>query len=109
MGSQQVISHYESLCALTSQMHLAADRGEWDRLVVLEQQCTRLVECMKSADEEAELDEATRQQVVQLIRKTLADDNEIRSNAQNWMRQLKDIMQSNQQEQRLNRVYHGAK
>ena len=98
---------YESLAILTAQMRSASDQGEWDRLISLESQLNHRIADIKSADEQP--DETARLRIVQLLQKTLADDAEIRSNTQNRMAQLKDIMQSNQQEQRLNRVYHGAK
>lgn len=98
---------YESLAILTTQMRSASDRGEWDRLISLESQLNQCIADIKSANQQS--DEAARVRIVQLLQKTLADDTRIRSNTQNRMAQLKDIMQSNQQEQRLNRVYHGAK
>jgi flagellar protein FliT len=101
------LNDYEFLATLTGQMRSAADRGEWNSLISLEQQLNLRVAGMALADEPP--DETSRLRIVQLLRKILADDAEIRSNTQNWMRQLKDIMQSNQQEQRLNRAYYGAK
>jgi hypothetical protein len=98
---------YESLAILTNQMRSASDRGEWDRLISLESQLNQRIADIKSANQQP--DETARVRIVQLLQKTLADDTRIRSNTQNRMAQLKDIMQSNQQEQRLNRVYHGAK
>jgi hypothetical protein len=98
---------YESLAILTNQMRSASDRGEWDRLISLESQLNQCIADIKSANQQP--DETARVRIVQLLQKTLADDTRIRSNTQNRMAQLKDIMQSNQQEQRLNRVYHGVK
>lgn len=105
MSSSQVIANYESLSALTGQMREAAARGEWDQLIGLEHQCSKLVAAMKPVDAEARLDEAERQLKIQLINKILADDAEIRNLTQVWMSHLQLSMQSNRQEQRLLNAY----
>lgn len=107
MGSHQIIAHYESLSALTGQMREAAVRGEWEQLIDLEQQCRRQVAALTPLDAVATLDERARQHKAQLIRKILAHDADIRSRTQAWMGQLRNIMQSNRQEQRLQQAYGG--
>ncbi len=104
-NSSQVIANYQLLSALTGQMREAAEHGEWDQLIAIESQCSKLVTTMKPIDAKAELDEATRQRKIQLITKILADDVEIRNNTQVWMHQLQLDMQSNRQEQLLLHVY----
>lgn len=99
------IDNYESLSTLTSQMLVAANQGEWDQLLDLEQQYSRRVSDMSAAADESTPDESSRQRKIQLIRKILADDAQIRNRTEGWMGQLKDIMQSNKQEQRLNKTY----
>lgn len=107
MGSSQVIANYESLSVLTEQMREAAVRGEWDQLIDLELQCRRHVAAMKLADAAATLDEPSRQRKVRLIKEILAHDADIRSRTVAWMGQLQRIMQSNRQEQRLQKAYGG--
>ena len=107
VAGYQVISNYESLSAITSRMREAAVQGEWDTLVGLEQQCGLHVATMKPIDATATLDEPARQRKIQLIRKILADDAEIRNHTEVWMGRLQRIMQSNRQEQRLQQVYGG--
>ena len=100
-----VIENYERLSSLTGQMRAAAVQGEWDRLIELEQQCGRHVESMKALDARAALDERTRLRKVELIRKILADDAEVRNRTEPWMAQLQRIMQSARQEGRLLEAY----
>jgi len=90
---------------LTGQMREAAERGEWDALISIEQQCSTLVAAMKPIDAEVTLDEVARQRKLELITKILADDAEIRNYTQIWMRQLQLSMQSNRQEQLLLHAY----
>ena len=105
MTENPVIRNYESLSALTGQMRAAATTGEWDHLIDLEQQCSLQVATMRTAGEKPALDETARRQKIQLIKKILADDAEIRNHTESWMGQLQRIMQSNRQEQRLNQAY----
>lgn len=105
MGSSQAIANYASLSVLTGQMREAAVQGEWDTLIGIEHQCSRLVSAMKQVDAETELDAAEYQLKLQLIAKILADDAEIRSRTQAWMGQLQLDMQSNRQEQLLLNAY----
>lgn len=107
MSNAQVITNYETLSALTGQMREAAVQGEWDKLVSIEQQCSQQVVTMRPADATAALDEPARQRKIQLIKKILADDAEIRNRTEVWMGQLQRIMQSNRQEQRLQQAYGG--
>lgn len=101
----KVIANYESLSAITRQMRDAATRGDWDQLITLEQHCSRHVATMKPADAVITLDEPARQRKIQLIKKILADDAEVRSRTETWMGQLQQIMQSNRQERRLQQTY----
>ena len=105
MNAAAVVTNYESLSAITEQMRAAANQGEWDKLVDLEKQCSHHVATMKAADAGAKLDESARQRKIQLIKKILADDADIRSHTEVWMGQLQRIMQSNRQEQRLHQAY----
>jgi flagellar protein FliT len=107
MGSSQVIANYETLSALTRQMSEAAEQGEWEHLIDLEQQCSHRVAVMKPLDASSRLDEPDRQHKIRLIKEILANDAEIRNRTQTWMAQLQRILQSNQQEQRLQQAYGG--
>ncbi len=104
-AAHQVVSNYESLSALTSRMREAAVHGEWDQLTALEKQCSLHVATMKPADAASTLDEQTRLRKIDLIKKILADDKEIRNRTESWMGQLQRIMSSNHQEQRLQQAY----
>jgi flagellar protein FliT len=105
MSIQSVIDDYESLSALTHEMRIAAEQGEWDKVLVLEPKCERCIASLKSADDLSLLDETTQPHKVELIKKILADDAEIRLRTTAWMSQLQRIMQSNRQEQKINQAY----
>lgn len=103
-----VIENYAFLSSLTGQMRAAATQGEWDNLVELEKKCSQRVATMKVQDATIPLDENTRKQKVELIRKILADDAEIRNHTEVWMTQLQHIMHSTVQERRLQQAYSGG-
>jgi flagellar protein FliT len=105
MSVAQVIANYEALAALTGQMRDAAVRGEWDPLISIEQERSKLVAVMKQLDAETPLSEVTKQRKDQLISEILAHDAEIRTLAQAWMSELQLSRQSNLQELRLLREY----
>ncbi len=107
MGPPQVIANYESLSTLTGQMSVAAQQGEWDRLVDLEQLCSQKVTAMKPTDAAVALDETARLHKIRLIKDILANDAEIRNRTQTWMVQLQRILRNNQQEQKLQQAYGG--
>jgi flagellar protein FliT len=105
MSTRQVIDDYELLSALTHDMRIAAEQGEWDKVLVIEQQCKLCTASLKSADEPSLLDETSQPHKVMLIRQILADDAEIQRRTSAWMSQLQRIMQSNRQEQKINQAY----
>ncbi len=107
MSTPHIIANYESLSAITDQMRAAAVRGKWDQLLDLELQCGRHVAMMKPEEPTAMLDGPSRQRKIQLIKKILADDAEIRNHTEVWMGQLQRIMQSNRHEQQLQQAYGG--
>lgn len=99
------MSNYESLAALATQMRIAADQGDWDQVIRLEQQCNLHVAQIKSSDETTLPDEPELQNTIQLIKKILADNADIRHQTEARMIQLKSLIESKRQERRLNEAY----
>lgn len=100
-----VIKNYEFLSSITSQMRVAATHGQWERLVELEKECSRHIEIMKTQDIGISPNVDTQLRKMELIRKILADDAEIRNHTEPWMAQLQRIMHSTGQERRLQQTY----
>lgn len=98
------IENYQQLSTITGLMRAAAAEGDWDRLVLLEQECKRKVEEIKPRDA-ISASPAERRQKIALLKKILADDAEIRNRTEGWMEQLQRIMQSSRSEQRLQDAY----
>jgi flagellar protein FliT len=99
-----VIEDYERLSGITGKMREAADAGQWDQLIELEQRCAAEVAAIKPRDV-VPADEAARKRKADLIRKMLADDKAIRDKVDPWMQQLEKIMRSSASEKRLQQSY----
>jgi flagellar protein FliT len=108
MTSQEVVTVYESMVSLTDQMVRAAEDSDWDRLVVLEQQCAAHVRRLKECEPQGGLDGAERERKVVAIRRMLDDDRRIRDLTVPWMAKLTALINSNGAERRLARAYGSA-
>ena len=101
----RLLSAYDRLSQTTGCMLSAAQRGDWERLVSLEQHCADLVAELSSLETEEPLPQTLHTRKAALIRKVLADDAAIRSITEPWMEQLASMLGINSREQRLLRTY----
>ena len=108
MTSQEVVSVYEAMVVLTEQMVLAASASDWDRLVLLEQQCAAHVRRLRDAEPPQPLAGANRERKVEAIRKMLDDDRKIRDLTMPWMTKLSALINNAGAERRLARAYGSA-
>jgi flagellar protein FliT len=105
MTSDEIIGTYEAILAVTSEMLESARSNDWDRLVEREIECRRLVERLAAAKAQAGLEPEARQRKVEIIRKVLADDAEIRNLTEPWMARLQHLIGSNRNERQLQATY----
>ncbi len=108
---EHILDVYASISAKTGEMLEAAKSSDWDRLVVLEQDCRALIEALKQSDAGADVGARFVQRKVALIRKVLADDAEIRKFTEPWMTQLEAFLGNTRREHKLQRAYetdHGG-
>jgi flagellar protein FliT len=105
MDNLNILEVYESVADTTRQMVDAARTGDWDRLAALESHCSMQVATLKKHDASITLTGANRDKKVEIIRKILADDKEIRTITEPWMKQLTALMQSTGTERKLSQAY----
>ncbi len=107
MTSEEMIDTYETILATTAQMLDAARVADWDLLVRREQECRALVERLMQARGQSEivLEPQVRRRKVEIIRKVLADDAEIRNLTEPWMQRLQHMLTSVGQERKLHAAY----
>ena len=105
MNSQEMMSLYETVANITGQMLTAARSGEWEELIALESRCAGHVATLKADDSPMPLTGATRERKVEIIKKILADDREIRNLTEPWMAHLAELINSTSKERKLNQAY----
>jgi flagellar protein FliT len=93
------------MVAITDQMVQAASESDWDRLVLLEQQCAAHVRALKESEPPNALEGASRERKVSAIRKMLDDDRKIRDLTMPWMAKLSALINNTGAERRLARAY----
>ena len=105
MNTQEILSIYENVAVITNQMLTAARNGKWDELVELESHCSSQVATLKSSESPAPLTGEIREKKVRIIKQILADDREIRTITEPWMKQLSVMMNASGTERKLSQVY----
>lgn len=83
MNSSEVLSMYENIAGLSTQMAAAARMGDWDGVGKLETLCTSAARA--TATGVPALDGAPRLRKIDLLKQILANDREIRDLADPWM------------------------
>jgi len=101
----EVIATYEQVAGITGRMLAAARSADWDRLVALEQACSRLVASLAFPAEPVALSPAQQHRKSALIRQVLAADAEIRRCTEPWMDELKSLLESAGKARRVHRAY----
>ena len=96
---------YESMSAISAQMVEAAAACNWERLVALEKDCAGLARHLEANGEPIRLSAAERTRKVDLIRRILADDAEVRRHAEPWMEQVKQLLGGGARERSVRRAY----
>ncbi|HEY8025402.1 MAG TPA: flagellar protein FliT [Burkholderiaceae bacterium] len=87
MNSQEVVSLYETIAAITEQMLAAARNANWIQMAALEKMCAQHIETIKLSEKEP-AQGAIRERKIAVIQKILADDKEIRNITEPWMKKL---------------------
>ena len=108
MESTEILALYDDVAAITHQMvHAARDR-DWQRLTVLESDCTSTVQRIRDNENPAPLTPEMKERKIQLIKKILADDREIRDITEPWMAELATLMKSSKTSMKLSQAYGSA-
>ena len=105
MNGDDILSLYETVSSLSGDMLVAAQAGEWDQLVELENRCASQVQALREQEAASALSAERRARKVAMIRKILADDRAIRDLTSPWMAKLGAMLQSTGAERRLASAY----
>jgi flagellar protein FliT len=109
-GYEHILETYGAMSVKSAQMVDAAKNSDWDRLIALEEDCSALVAALKRVDKEdtPRPDAGYVKRKVELIRKVLADDAEVRQYTERWMCKLQVYLGSARQQQRLHSAYENG-
>jgi len=102
---QHVLDLYVSISVKTGEMVEAARASDWDRLVLLEQDCRGLTDALRQADTSQAEGRQFTQRKFELLRKALADDAKVRECTEPWMHHLTQYLGSARQQHRLQSAY----
>jgi flagellar protein FliT len=90
----QLLDHYEAIAVASQRMVVAARESDWDEVARQEERCRVLIAALKAAARETPLRPAENRRRLDLLRKILADDAEIRGRADPWLKQLERLISS---------------
>jgi len=105
LETEQLLTTYDRLSNTTGSMLSAAQAGDWERLVCLEKDCSKLVARLSALESDDPLPEGLRARKAALLRKVLADDAAIRDITEPWLVRLGAMLGANRSERRLLNSY----
>jgi flagellar protein FliT len=105
LETQHLLRTYDQLSNTTANMLSAARTGDWDRLVRLEKDCSKLIAHLSTIERDDPLPTDLRARKAALIRKVLADDAAIRNITEPWVARLGAALGANRRERKLLDAY----
>jgi flagellar protein FliT len=106
MDNIEMISIYENVATITDQMLNAARSSDWDLLSKLESDCSSQVQTLKDNDTGLALPPELKSKKIQIIKKILAHDKEIRDLTEPWMAQLSNLMKTSELSRKISQAYY---
>lgn len=91
-GAPRLIQRYEAIAQASRRMLAAVRREDWDAVARQEGRCRELIAELKAAARTETLSAAEQRRRIQLLREILADDAEVRSRSEPWLRQLERLI-----------------
>lgn len=89
-----LIPFYEAIADASRLMLAAARDDDWDEVVRLEQGCRELIAQLEVAARTQRLAGAEQRRRIELLRAILANDAEMRTRAEPWLRQLERMLEA---------------
>ncbi len=101
----QIVDRYRRMADASRRMLSAARQDDWDQVCAAEKECAHLVAELSQMGDLAPSDPSLRQQKIDLMKRVLADDAEIRLLTQPWLKKLDAVLRSPDTAARLGRAY----
>ena len=88
----QLLDHYEEIARASQLMLDAARESDWDEVERQEERCRTLVASLKAAAAVTPLRPQDNGRRIDLLRRVLAADAEIRGRSEPWLKQLEQLI-----------------
>jgi len=99
------LNAYEAALELTERMLVCAREARWDQLVELEKERGGLIESLGRLDADPARDPEGREDKRRILERMIACDEEISTLTQDWMAELRQILNSVDTSNKLERTY----
>jgi hypothetical protein len=99
------MAQYDKALELTRAMLDAAQKSDWDGLVVLEKERTAIIDHLRGVDTQPPRDATVRERKRGLIQEIMRHDEQVQMLTQDWMRELREVLGSISAEHKLSRTY----
>lgn len=96
---------YESICALSGEMVIAARENDWEELIALERRVVSLRDALLAGNEAQNLDSADNDRKRSLIQRILDHDAEIRRHTEPWMEHVRHYLGVGARQRRVETTY----
>lgn len=93
MTSNDVLSMYENVAALTNNMVMAARASDWESLGRLENQTAAATAVVAAGATVAPLEGSARQRKIDLLKQILANDRAVRDVTEPWLNRVPGMPQ----------------
>ncbi len=104
-AERRIVDRYRCMADASRRMLDAARTDDWDRVCEVEKECVRLIDELSTMGDLAPTDPSLRREKIELMKRVLADDAEIRLLTQPWLKKLDAMLRSPDTAARLGRAY----
>ncbi len=104
-AERHIVERYERMADASHRMLVAARDEDWDRVCAIEKECVALVDELSKMGDLVPKDPALREQKLDLMKRLLDNDAELRLLSQPWLKKLDAMLRSPQTALRLGRAY----
>ena len=99
------LDDYREALRLSEEMLACARESRWDDLVAAEQARAAVLDRLRGLEASPESDPGLRSRKREALARMLACDEEVSTLAQDWMRELRAVLDAEQTRDRLQRAY----
>lgn len=100
-----MLDDYEEALRLSERMLACAREAQWDELVAVEQARAAVLDRLRGREGGPESDPGLRARKREALARMLACDEEVGTLTQDWMRELRAVLDAEQTRDRLQRAY----